>query len=464
MALAAQPGRHDRGGRASSRSSTSRRRSGRRRSSVAGRRLVVEVDRVDAGARDARRARAGARHAHRELAQARRRHHDRPVPARRPVGRWSSSRSADEGAGVPDDLARPDLRARGDLRAPAPASGSRSRATWRRPTAVGSSSRSVAPRCSRCSSRACPRRCGPTSCCRWARSSPRGRTGDGGPCAPGDGRRRAEHRLNCDRTPADRARASRSVTGIPQRRRQVRGVTLYRLTPATQSYDWGSTTAIQDVLRTRPGRPARSPRPGSVPTRAPRRAIADGPGARRVHRRGPGLARSATGVAHRFGAHLPYLLKLIAADAPLSLQVHPDVERARAGFAAEDAAGIPLRRAGAQLPGRQPQARAGLRADPLRRDGRLPCAAARRRAAGRASTSRSRRGLHDILVADPTSAGVRAAFSLAARRRRPGPCARDVRRVRGRLRAPPRGRLAVAAHRPDRDAPRGAPTRATRVR
>lgn len=47
-------------------------------------------------------------------------------------------------------------------------------------------------------------------------------------------------------------------------------------------------------------------------------------------------------VVSRFGAGLPYLLKLIAAARPLSLQVHPHIGRAVVGFAEENAAGIPL--------------------------------------------------------------------------------------------------------------------------
>lgn len=42
------------------------------------------------------------------------------------------------------------------------------------------------------------------------------------------------------------------------------------------------------------------------------------------------------------GTRLPYLLKLLSAASPLSLQAHPTPEQARAGFAAESAAGIPL--------------------------------------------------------------------------------------------------------------------------
>jgi mannose-6-phosphate isomerase len=42
----------------------------------------------------------------------------------------------------------------------------------------------------------------------------------------------------------------------------------------------------------------------------------------------------------RFGPRLPFLLKVLAAAQPLSLQVHPDDEQARRGFDAEDAAGV----------------------------------------------------------------------------------------------------------------------------
>jgi mannose-6-phosphate isomerase len=39
---------------------------------------------------------------------------------------------------------------------------------------------------------------------------------------------------------------------------------------------------------------------------------------------------------------LPFLLKVLAADAPLSLQAHPNLEQAQQGFARENALGIPL--------------------------------------------------------------------------------------------------------------------------
>lgn len=41
------------------------------------------------------------------------------------------------------------------------------------------------------------------------------------------------------------------------------------------------------------------------------------------------------------GGPLPFLLKVLAIGAPLSLQVHPDLAQAREGFAREEAAGVP---------------------------------------------------------------------------------------------------------------------------
>jgi mannose-6-phosphate isomerase len=48
------------------------------------------------------------------------------------------------------------------------------------------------------------------------------------------------------------------------------------------------------------------------------------------------------GVRGSFGDRLPFLLKALAADAPLSIQAHPNPEQARRGYEADDAAGIPL--------------------------------------------------------------------------------------------------------------------------
>ena len=143
-----------------------------------GRRLVVEVDRAtQVLATPGALAQVIATLIENSL-QARRRHDDRPLPAERPVGR-GRRRGGRRGRRRARRPGPPDLRARGDVRAGAPASGSRWPATWRPPTAAGSSSRSAGPRCSRCSSPACRPRCGPTWCSRWARSSRPGRTGAG---------------------------------------------------------------------------------------------------------------------------------------------------------------------------------------------------------------------------------------------------------------------------------------------
>jgi len=45
-------------------------------------------------------------------------------------------------------------------------------------------------------------------------------------------------------------------------------------------------------------------------------------------------------VARRYGSRLPFLLKVLAAAQPLSLQAHPDAGQAAAGYAAEEAAGV----------------------------------------------------------------------------------------------------------------------------
>lgn len=49
-----------------------------------------------------------------------------------------------------------------------------------------------------------------------------------------------------------------------------------------------------------------------------------------------------TRVSGRFGERLPFLMKVLAVDEPLSLQVHPSSERARVGHSREEAAGIAL--------------------------------------------------------------------------------------------------------------------------
>lgn len=120
---------------------------------------------------------------------------------------------------------------------------------------------------------------------------------------------------------------------------------MLRLANPTQHYAWGSPTAIPELLGTPPtGAPVAELWLGAHAS-APSIALVDGAEGDRI----PldvligadpeaALGRDALG---RFGPVLPYLLKVIAAEAPLSLQVHPTIAQARAGYAAEEAAGIP---------------------------------------------------------------------------------------------------------------------------
>ncbi|WP_285726722.1 mannose-6-phosphate isomerase, class I [Psychromicrobium xiongbiense] len=117
---------------------------------------------------------------------------------------------------------------------------------------------------------------------------------------------------------------------------------MYLLSNVTRPYAWGSTTAIARAL-------------GREPSGGPEAELWIG-----AHPDAPSIAHTATGDVplneliaadphgtlgeesrSAFGDRLPYLLKLLAAEGALSLQVHPTLEQARRGFAAEEAAGVP---------------------------------------------------------------------------------------------------------------------------
>lgn len=112
-----------------------------------------------------------------------------------------------------------------------------------------------------------------------------------------------------------------------------------RLVNTVRPYAWGSTTAIPELLGTAPtGEPQAElwmgAHPGA-PSRTERGALNELIAADPVRELGEQAVE-------KFGPRLPFLLKLLAAGAPLSLQVHPDLEQAKAGYAAEEAAGIPV--------------------------------------------------------------------------------------------------------------------------
>ncbi|MEU5214281.1 mannose-6-phosphate isomerase, class I [Streptomyces sp. NPDC020742] len=116
-----------------------------------------------------------------------------------------------------------------------------------------------------------------------------------------------------------------------------------RLANTVRPYAWGSTTALPELL-------------GTAPTGQPQAEMWMGahPGAPSHLDRGIGSVSLAEVIAtdpeaelgpdtvRAFGPRLPFLLKLLAAAAPLSLQVHPDLTQAREGFADEEQRGVPL--------------------------------------------------------------------------------------------------------------------------
>lgn len=107
-----------------------------------------------------------------------------------------------------------------------------------------------------------------------------------------------------------------------------------------RDYAWGSPTAIPQLLGTEPdGRPAAELWVGAHPDSPSRWAAGPGaPGLDALITEQPEELLGRSAVA-RFGPRLPFLLKLLAADRALSLQVHPTQDQARAGHAAERAAG-----------------------------------------------------------------------------------------------------------------------------
>ena len=109
-----------------------------------------------------------------------------------------------------------------------------------------------------------------------------------------------------------------------------------RISNQPRDYAWGSQSAISSLLGTPPtGRREAELWLGAHPGSPAR--IEDG------ERDLAGWIASDPLAALGEGRdRLPFLLKVLAADAPLSLQAHPTPEQAAAGFARENAAGIPL--------------------------------------------------------------------------------------------------------------------------
>lgn len=98
---------------------------------------------------------------------------------------------------------------------------------------------------------------------------------------------------------------------------------MHHVNGVLQHYSWGHPTAITDLV-------------GVEADGRPQAELWFG-----THPGGAGVLDDGRSLESLVGP-LPFLLKVLAADTPLSLQVHPSREQAVAGFAREEAAGIPL--------------------------------------------------------------------------------------------------------------------------
>ncbi|MET3172281.1 UNVERIFIED_ORG: mannose-6-phosphate isomerase [Arthrobacter sp. UYCu721] len=117
---------------------------------------------------------------------------------------------------------------------------------------------------------------------------------------------------------------------------------MYEIENVIRDYAWGSTTAIAGLLgRPESGRPEAELWIGAHPGAPSMARRADGSVAPldALIAEDPEHFLGSESVAE-FGPRLPFLTKILAAAQPLSLQVHPSIEQAKAGFARENADGI----------------------------------------------------------------------------------------------------------------------------
>jgi mannose-6-phosphate isomerase len=119
---------------------------------------------------------------------------------------------------------------------------------------------------------------------------------------------------------------------------------IVRLENPIRDYAWGSRTAIARLLGE--PEPAAAPQAelwmGAHPA-SPSRVQVDGRLASLAELVAEAPAEIlGPRVVASFGPRLPFLAKLLAAAAPLSIQAHPDARQAREGFARENDLGIPL--------------------------------------------------------------------------------------------------------------------------
>ena len=119
---------------------------------------------------------------------------------------------------------------------------------------------------------------------------------------------------------------------------------MQKLINSVQNYAWGSKTALTDLygIANPNNLPMAELWMGAHPKSSSK--IEDASGQARSLRDvidGDKTALLGDKVAQRFG-ELPFLFKVLCADQPLSIQVHPNKQASEIGFAKENAAGIPL--------------------------------------------------------------------------------------------------------------------------
>lgn len=118
----------------------------------------------------------------------------------------------------------------------------------------------------------------------------------------------------------------------------------YILHNTVQNYAWGSKVALAEFLGYSPNQkqPMAELWMGAHP-KAPSHIVVGNitSSLLEVIQKQPARLLGGT-VAQKFNDTLPFLFKVLAADQPLSLQVHPTIEQAQEGFKAENALSIPL--------------------------------------------------------------------------------------------------------------------------
>lgn len=115
---------------------------------------------------------------------------------------------------------------------------------------------------------------------------------------------------------------------------------MFRIEGPVQHYAWGSETVIPEFVGAAPdGSPQAELWLGANAV-APAVRTEDGASLEALIEAEPARMLGAY-VEERFG-ELPFLFKLLAVSAPLSIQVHPSSRQAEAGYAREAGAGIPL--------------------------------------------------------------------------------------------------------------------------